>query len=103
MTTKRNLEKLLNKEDDTTSKIPFPPLSKNKLAEIIKKDPFAPAEKYLTLFSEEWNDYFRRFDDSIIPIFQYFHLKKSGSILNKIFGGLSVIFAYITTCTIFLC
>jgi len=51
----------------------------------------------LTLFSEEWNDYFRRFDDSIIPIIQYFHLKKSGSILNKIFGGLFVIFAYLTT------
>jgi len=69
-------------------------------AELNKKDPFVPAEKYLTLFSQEWNDYFKAFDDRIIPIIQYFHLKRRdrNPTLNKIIGIFFALIAYLCTC-----
>jgi hypothetical protein len=46
-----------------------------------------------------WEKKFENFDNAIIDIVQYYHLKKeSSSPLNKIFGYIFMIFSFILTC-----
>lgn len=96
-------EKLGVKPDDSLCTDDFSP--NNDLSNLVpvdnkKKDPYIPTEQFLLIFPSEWTEYFRNFDDSIIPVIQYFHLKRTDtrSILNKLIGGLMYVFSYIMTC-----
>jgi len=64
------------------------------------KDILKPDEKFIYDFRPEWEDIFRKIDDSIIAIGQHYHLKHKGAkntSLNRLMGYLFHAFSWFVT------
>mmetsp|Transcript_12873 Transcript_12873/g.11000 ORF Transcript_12873/g.11000 Transcript_12873/m.11000 type:complete len:265 (+) Transcript_12873:67-861(+) len=81
--------------EDTKEK---PLTSKDEL----DKEKYIPKELFVARFKPEWEYFLEKFDNYIIYIFQYFHLKRKdgnktlNKVLGSIFAGIAFIMTFLT-------